>query len=186
MLNWSDYFYYDETSPSCLRHSANKYGGRHRNVIVISKGEVAGTLHPSGYWRVGFNGRSVNAHKIIYELLTNQQVSDDFQIDHRNGIPCDNKIGNLRVVSKHVNARNHKIQSNNKTGVVGVQEHSSGNRSYFVARWNCIETGKRKQKYFNIGVLGREVAFNMAKNCRAEAIVELNELGAGYSDRHGK
>lgn len=29
MTNWSDYFYYDETSPSCLRWKVDRYTEMH-------------------------------------------------------------------------------------------------------------------------------------------------------------
>lgn len=62
--------------------------------------------------RVGFL-----AHRVIYKLV--HGVDADF-IDHINQDRTDNKITNLRSVSKLENNRNTKINKNNTSGCMGV------------------------------------------------------------------
>ena len=45
--------------------------------------------------------------------------------------------------------------------------------------------GKQKHKFFNVGVYGYEKAKELACTFRKTVIDDLNELGAGYTKRHG-
>jgi hypothetical protein len=42
------------------------------------------------------------------------------KVDHKNGDPLDNRRCNLRLCNSRQNAWNHKIASNNTSGVTGV------------------------------------------------------------------
>ena len=54
----------------------------------------------------------------------------------------------------------------------------------FAACWRDIE-GIERRKNFNSKGLGKEQAFKLACEYRAQKIRELNEQGAGYTERHG-
>lgn len=43
------------------------------------------------------------------------------EIDHKNGICDDNRIGNLRDVTREVNARNRPMRRDNRSGYTGVK-----------------------------------------------------------------
>ncbi len=43
LIEWGEYFYYDESSPSGLRWKVNRYSGRSDSIISAEKGQVAGT-----------------------------------------------------------------------------------------------------------------------------------------------
>ena len=58
------------------------------------------------------------AHRIIWSIFYND--CSDFTIDHINGDSCDNRIVNLRKSNALDNMRNRKLQSNNKSGALGV------------------------------------------------------------------
>ena len=65
--------------------------------------------------------RSLFAHRVIWALVYGAWPSDD--IDHISGVKDDNRIENLRVVSRTENMRNKKLYSNNLSGRVGVVFH---------------------------------------------------------------
>ena len=46
--------------------------------------------------------------------------------------------------------------------------------------------GEKKTKSFSCNLLGEEQAFKLACEYREQNIRELNEQGAGYTERHGK
>lgn len=79
-------------------------------------------------------------------------------------------------------SRNRRKRTDNKTGVTGVLLEE--NKRYR-ATWEDI-SGKTKSKSFSILKYGKEEAFRLACEARENAIKELNEQGAGYSENHGK
>lgn len=187
--DWSEIFYYDETSPSCIRWAVDLpykglYGG---SALKRRIGDVAGCLQTSkkGYsrWKVKYQQKAYMVHRIVYELhkeaLENGQV-----IDHIDGDAGNNKIVNLRLVSQEINARNGRIRSNNKTGLTGVTYRVVNGFEYFVAGW-VKENGKQGNKYFSVAKLGEELAEFLASEYRLHQIDLLNLQGAGYTDRHG-
>lgn len=187
-LNWDDIFYYDESSPSCLRWNTNIYfSSQHglSDVIKIHKGEVAGS-HKKGKenrWAVKYNQQVYKVHRIVYELL-NRELSSDPLIDHLNGDSSDNRGFNLRAVPAKVNCRNSSKLKSNKTGVTGVATCTVNGCKYYTSLWTDM-LGKGRNKYFSVKKLGEELAFFAAFEYREQQINLLNLQGAGYTDRHG-
>lgn len=72
----------------------------------------------NGYLTIKLNRKSYKAHRIAW-LLTYGSWPED-QIDHINGNGLDNRLENLRAVSKGENLRNQKIPKNNTSGTLGV------------------------------------------------------------------
>jgi hypothetical protein len=61
-----------------------------------------------GYCHVGFNGRKVLYHVIVWILSTGKDIPQGMDIDHINGNKIDNRIDNLRIVTHRVNMQNRK------------------------------------------------------------------------------
>lgn len=61
-----------------------------------------------GYCQVGFNGRLVLYHVIVWILSTGKDIPQGMEIDHINGNKIDNRIENLRLVTKRGNQQNLK------------------------------------------------------------------------------
>lgn len=180
------YFYYDESSPSCLRWKVNMYTGQYKTKINTSAGDVAGAwacsrVKSSGSWNTSLNGMKIKVHRVIYQLFHNDLTDKDY-IDHLDGNPRNNKISNIRKTDHRTNMKNVKKKSNNTSGVTGVEYYERSGRSpYYVATWSDKE-GNAKSKCFATSVHGLEGAFIKAVLARNEAIESLD----GYTETHGR
>lgn len=73
-----------------------------------------------GYLTGTVLGHRVKAHQVIWVMTYGQLPEKGYEIDHINGVRSDNRLENLRAVSKHTNGKNQRLQSRNTTGVAGV------------------------------------------------------------------
>ena len=82
--------------------------------------------------------------------------------------------------------RNRRKNKNNTSGVTGITRcFEKGELCKYRAAWKNLD-GKTETKTFSINKYGKEEAFRLACEARENAIKELNEQGAGYSENHGK
>lgn len=93
----SDLFYYDTTSPSCLRNKKSR-GPAKAN-------QVAGTRHNEGYYAISIKGKLYKAHRLVWELH-NGTIPEGMVIDHIDRNKANNTIENLRCVYRAENRRN--------------------------------------------------------------------------------
>ena len=85
-------------------------------------GKPAGSVDAkNGYARVRFQGRLYLSHRIA--LAMDQGRWPEGEVDHINGNRSDNRIENLRDVSKSENLRNKAQYASNTSGVTGVHWH---------------------------------------------------------------
>jgi hypothetical protein len=181
----SDVFYYDDTSPTGLRWKVTIRAGKNRNRVICTVGDVAGSKHDSeSYYTVRYKRKKYMCHRVVYELLV-KTISEGMEIDHIDGNKLNNKISNLREVSKRLNQRNKSKHRNNTSGTTGVYVTNMSKWYYWVAAWYDNQ-GRQVLKRFSISKFGYDGAFDLAVKCREEAIAELNTQGGGYTEDHGR
>jgi len=74
--------------------------------------------HPDGHAVVGVGGRMLLADRVIYAIVTGKMP--DGEIVHISGNRADNRIENLREVSKLEKVHNYKIPRTNSSASAGV------------------------------------------------------------------
>lgn len=82
------------------------------------KGSRAGSLKPDGYRSISIYGKHYLEHRLAWLLYYKKWPFGE--LDHKNTIRSDNAIDNLREATTSQNGMNKNIQSNNKSGHVGV------------------------------------------------------------------
>lgn len=183
-MNYSELFYYDITSPTCLRW--NTWNKQRSHQFRRDMHDIAGyldsTTRDKEFYKVGAQNRFHKVHRIIW-ILHNGEIPADLVIDHVDGDSLNNKIENLRVVTQKVNCQNSSTRSDNKSGVCGVTFTIKNGKE--LCRAYVTVNGKQKSKAFSVNKYGSKVAFELACNWRSDQIKLLNSQGASYSDRHG-
>lgn len=182
---FNKYFYYDETSPSCLRWKVERRGGKGVGRVLCSPGDVAGSVEKAGYFVVGINYKVYKVHRIIWQLV-NGPISPSFQIDHIDRNKKNNSIQNLRCVENAINSRNRTINPRNTSGHNGVMLANLRGYLYWRASWHCVKLGRRVSKSFRILTYGYQTAFDLAVSYREKMISLQNSFGAGYTEDHGQ
>ena len=184
-MQWSDYFYYDDTSPTFLRWKIEVRTGRAYNITLVSPNDVAGSYpeNPRTYSRIWINGDAYMLHRVVWELHKGK-IPEGLIVDHIDGDTRNNNISNLALKTPAQNGRNVKKTARNNSGVVGVY-FGSAPKNLVIAKCSDIN-GNRIVKTFSINKYGIMVAFKMAVEYRNKTIEALNNQGAGYTERHGK
>ena len=105
------YFDYDPATGNLINKVTRNY-----NALA---GSAAGSVDNNvGYLRVSFNYKRYWAHRLVW--LWHHGYMPENNIDHINQIKTDNRIENLREVSRQCNVRNCGNHCNNTSGVKGV------------------------------------------------------------------
>ena len=80
-------------------------------------GQRAGHDGPNGYRVVTFNKKRYYEHRLAWHFVHGEWP---FEVDHLNRDKADNRLQNLREVTKSQNQWNRGLQKNNTSGVSGV------------------------------------------------------------------
>lgn len=151
-----------ETGKQTAMHNCAAWNGRYANTEAFT------SIRNDGYKHGQIFNKTYKAHRIAWALYHGAWPKEC--IDHINGNPMDNRIKNLRDVSKSKNQRNAAMSSNNTSGVCGVNWDKRDNK--WVAR---IALGNNRKR------LG---SFESIQD--AAAARKIAEIEHGFTERHGK
>lgn len=99
-------------------------------------GKKAGSVNADGYVKLFMDGKYYSAHKIAWLIHYGEWLSyPEFEIDHDNRNRSDNRISNLRKVTKSQNQRNAGMRVSNTSGVHGVNWKPKYNKTPGDGRW---------------------------------------------------
>jgi hypothetical protein len=103
-------------------------------------GSVFGSDNGFGYIQGKFMNKKIYAHRLAWFLVYGEMPNDE--IDHINGDKTDNRIENLRVVTRQENAmNNHVARSDSKLGIMGVQQKKNKYRTRVSLNGKVIRRG---------------------------------------------
>jgi hypothetical protein len=99
----------------------------------------------NGYRKLAIGGDQYYAHRIIWKLTTGEDVGEDIVIDHINNDPRDNRIVNLRAVSRSANTHNTRGKNllDAPIKVAGIHKVREG-------KWRAIIFNNGKQIYLGL------------------------------------
>ena len=101
---------------------------------------IAGYLGPSGYVLVGFDNKLYRAHRIIYALTYLKSFMGD--IDHIDGDRSNNRLSNLREVSRSVNLQNNKARGTWLVGLRWEAKIRTNNKQVYLGRFDTEEEAR--------------------------------------------
>jgi hypothetical protein len=130
----------------------------------IKAGEVAGCLRPDGYVNIMVLSKKYLAHRLAW-LYVHGKFAEDF-MDHINGIKNDNRIINLRSVTRSENQKNMSLRKNSISGVIGVA-------------WN------KRDQVWQVNI--QRIGYGSFKS-KSDAIKKSKEVykELGFHENHGK
>lgn len=132
----------------------------------FSRAAFTGT-DPLGYHRTNVKGVRLTAHRAAWAI--HHGAFPCGEIDHINGDRGDNRLINLRVVSRSENCRNLRLPKHNTTGVVGLYRDKRN------GKWHSSIKFRGKTHY-----LGSYLDFDQAVEARRAA-----ERKFGFHPNHG-
>ncbi|UGO52592.1 HNH endonuclease [Klebsiella phage vB_KpnD_Opt-817] len=149
---------------SILRYESGKLFWTIKPSAKVFVGDEAGSINDEGYIKVMYRRKSYPAHHIVW-VMHNGEIPDGYEIDHENHIRSDNRIENLRLVTRLDNMKNKSAYSNNKSGVVGVSWSKRKNK--WVSQ--IQHKGKKKMLYE-----GSSFEYAVAARKAAEAVLKFH------------
>lgn len=143
------------------------YGRIYKRVLNKNTYKICGYFNKTnGYHQIKIDGKNFLIHRLLYAKYHNIKIPDNLVIDHINRIKTDNRIENLRLVTKSQNNQNTSKQMNNTSGYKNIGWFK------YNKKW-CVQ----------IRVNGKKIHYGYFENIqdaiqkRDEAIVELNLEG---------
>ena len=132
--------------------------------------EAFTTKDSNGYHFGNIFGIPYRAHRILWALNHGKRPDLKLEIDHINGNPCDNRIYNLRLVTREINSQNSSMKCNNTSGFNGVFWEKS------VKKWRA-----------QIMIDGKSIHLGVFANKKDAIAARIKaNIKYGFSERHGE
>lgn len=87
----------------------------------VKAGSKAGSTNGTDYVQLRLDGYNYKAHRLAWLYVYGEWPPAE--IDHINRVRCDNRISNLRSVTRAQNHQNRNKPKHNTSGYVGVSFH---------------------------------------------------------------
>lgn len=121
----------------------------------------------NGYCVGNIWGRPHKAHRVLWALSSGEWPEE---VDHINGDRTDNRLANLRAVSRRENSRNVGRRADNSTGFVGVTM--------------VPETGRFRARVCSDG---KSIHIGMFSSAEAAAAAQAGlRASLGFHENHGR
>ena len=119
----------------------NIYSLKSGSPKIIKSCEVRGYFTFTIYYNG--NRRNYRSNRFVFECINNRLIRDDYEIDHIDRNPRNNKISNLREVSRttnRLNRWNHKEVEDLPEDVIIITKYNSHlfENIYFSPSNNCL------------------------------------------------
>lgn len=101
---------------------------------MAKSGDVAGSTDTNGHRQICVDGKTYQAHRLAWLYSFGKFPGN--HIDHINGKRTDNRLLNLRDVTRLENQQNQKKYNTNKSGVTGVSWHKQHQKWYVNVQQN--------------------------------------------------
>jgi hypothetical protein len=124
-------------------------------------GTRAGCSHSRGYLTIRVDGHRYYAHRLAWLLALGEWPAGE--IDHIDGDTGNNRLANLRVVTRSQNNLNHNLHRNNTSGVSGVYWYAAR------SKWRAIIKIRGKKKH--LGLFASRDEAEAARRTAAVALV---------------
>jgi hypothetical protein len=153
--------WFNETPARTAADTCRKWNTRYADTLAL------GTPERHGCTAGHLLGKTAKAHRVVWKMVTGAEPE---HIDHINGDPADNRIENLRSVSRAVNNKNVARNRNNKSGASGVRYDPC------LKKWRVL-----------IGVNGQRLHVGVY-NCFTAALIarKAAEIAHDFHPNHGR
>lgn len=117
-----------------------------------------------GYLIVGIDNKMYRTHRLVWLYVHGSFPEGD--LDHINLIKTDNRIENLRCVSRSENKQNMTVSKSSKSGIKGVYLHKQ------TLRW--VAEIQAFYKKYNLGCYGTKEEAQAAYEAAAKVFHTMN------------